>query len=69
MFVRDLRKDRYAQVQVILVQGGSLQMPPWDLKCSAWLMSGQAKVFIELSLQKKKTNAVEERPVLGLHHS
>lgn len=57
------------QVQVILVHGGSLQTPPWDLKCSAWLVSGQAKFLIELSLQKKKITAVEERPVFGLHHS
>ncbi len=32
-------------------------------------MSGQAKFLIDLSLQKKKINAVDERPVLGLHHS
>jgi len=66
-FVRDMGKD--TKVQVILGQGGSLQTPLWDLKCSAWLMSGQAKILIDLSLQKKKIHAVEERPVLGLHHS
>lgn len=32
-------------------------MPPWDLNCNLWLMSGQAKFLIELSLQ---INAVEE---------